>query len=162
MQNTFLKMGYQWLTRVQGSIKAPVTAEQRACEGSELPGRAGIQAEVGQPLSEMRHKGSNLISYLFTQPKIPDQVQARTCVRKTCRGLFLWRRHRTVCRGSWGLGLERGLHGFQKVSVSHLKLCAKALWGDKGPLVSSDSKKGSVTWLRIWTSGWAEEENINR
>lgn len=89
MQNTFLRMGYQWLTRVQGSIKAPVTAERRASEGSELPARAGIQAEGGQPLSEMRHKGSNLISYLFTQPKIPDQVQAGNCVRKTCRGLFL-------------------------------------------------------------------------
>lgn len=96
------EVGFLMATQCPRIYENSVTAQRRASEGSELPGSGGIQAEVGQPLSEMKWKGSRLISHLFTQPTIPKQVRAGTCVIKIHKGSLPVRETRNCVQGLLG------------------------------------------------------------
>lgn len=112
MQNTFLRMGYRWLNSTEGVIKTRQQLNRWPLHTVKPLGtRGGIQAEVGQPLSETRWKGSSLMSHLFTQLKISEQVHAGTWEAELAGGLFPWGRH-ILCAGHGPKGGSR--EGFRR------------------------------------------------
>lgn len=89
MQNTSLRMGYRWLNSTEGVIKTRQQLNRRPLHAvTPLGTRGGIHAEVGQPLSETRGKGSSLMSHLVTHLKTSEQVHAGTWETEIVGGLF--------------------------------------------------------------------------